>query len=317
MEYQYAHMPSQTQLTAESRAEFIERFQLEHQTNPIFQTPSQSKNEGRWAYLHNLDKIKQMQLENKRKIQKEKEEENIKSECTFSPKLNKSTATTARNIEGLIKESDDNIYQRQELWSQKKNLRINNIKNIQKKKDEKECNFKPKINNGVSLNKSHISISAEQCLQDPESYSMYINRIRAKREEDEQKRKRQNSLPGSGKIWTAKKKNYNLNYDYTKHEITEKNFPKSKSSKKLNKNSEQFKEEDIKDFKNFNPGSFVNNNKANTYYDQFYKGNNEEFNDEEDFSSNLYILYNRQIEYYKAKEILHDELLDIQLSLLE
>jgi hypothetical protein len=42
-------------------------------------------------------------------------------------------------------------------------------------------------------------------------------------------------MPGSGYVWKNKPRKYNNNYDYTKHEITNKEFPVSKRIKNLNK----------------------------------------------------------------------------------
>lgn len=250
-----------------SRAEFIERFQNEHQiNNPMYDDKSTPN---RWDYLHELGKIKQIKLQEKRKIQKEKEENNINSECTFSPKLT-SYSTPSNNTSGLLI--------RQEIWNQKKSKHINSIKEFQKNKLNKECYFTPEINKTNALNKSHIKGTASNYLEDPESYELYITRLKKKREEDKKKLKRQNSLPGSGKIWKKNKKNFNLDYDYTKHEITERNLPTSKSITKYTVESSHT------DINRYNGQSIIN-----------------------------FPFYYQQMEYSKAVNLIHEQLFKISL----
>lgn len=301
---EYNQNQNQPQSQYDQRLEFIERFQIEHNQIPNNQISNQ-KETGRWSYLHNLNRVKQMKLEEQRKKQKEKEEENLTAECTFSPKLNKSVSTTARNIEGISSEIESTILQRQEIWNQRKDNHIKNIRAAQKKKESEECHFKPEINKSNCLNKSHISTSAEQCVLDPESYSLYVSRLKAKRDEDAKRKRRENSMPGSGKIWTAKKRNYNMDYDYTKHEITERNLPKSKSSKKLGIESENYKE-----FKEYKPNNILENSQSNCSDKHINQMRNNIMKQDDDID---FIFYNKQIEYYKAVDILHNELYNISL----
>lgn len=72
-------------------------------------------------------------------------------------------------------------------------------------------------------------------LEDPESYSLYINRLNNKRKAEESKTQREKSAPGSGYLWNPKPKKYDFKYDYTKHEISSRGFAKSKSIKSLDK----------------------------------------------------------------------------------
>lgn len=55
------------------------------------------------------------------------------------------------------------------------------------------------------------------------------------RKEEESKTERAKKLPGSGNIWNPKPKKYNFNYDYTKHEISQREFKNAKGINSLSK----------------------------------------------------------------------------------
>ena len=303
----------------QNRNDFIEQFQREHGytnrtlnsninlNNSNLTTNASRISRSRWDYLHDLNKLQKVKLDEKRKLVKKEEEEQIMNQCTFSPKLNKSA-----NYGNLTINTDNNemqildMMQRQELWKNKQKERMDNLKKIEKEKEMKQCFFTPEINKENSLNKSHITYKATNLLEDPESYQMYIKRMQKKREDDINKKKIEEQKPGSGKIWNSNPKNYDLKYDYTKHEISKSNNNKlyrSKSNPKLNSSKTS----------NNTKISYSNLDKGK-YYEDIYKNvrkNLDEINNENNSGEN--ILYTQAVEYGKAIDILHNELLSINL----
>lgn len=316
----------QSQLSQiQTRSDFINRFNLEHNlTNRNMNSGNETK--GRWEYLHDLNKLRHARLEEQRKIQKKKEEEEMFSECTFTPQLNRSVnygtipyhmPQTSNRLDSLTNKSalngnnnicPDSTYDllgRQEAWKQKKNNKINTLREAQSSKEIQECNFTPVINKSSALNKSHIKSSAAVLLEDPESYQMYVSRLAKKREDEINRKKRENSTPGSGNVWSSKRKKYNMSYDYTKHEIADKVYARSKSNRKFKTTINK-------------PGyarNKVNITDKDKYYDYLYKSNDTKntVTNRESTLGPSSILYQQQMEYGKAVELLHNELFSIQL----
>ena len=302
----------------QNRNDFIEQFQREHGyntnrattninlNNSHLTTNASVINRSRWDYLHDLNKLQQVKLNEKRKMKKKEEEDEIMNECTFSPKLNKSVNYDNMTINTDFSKIDSkmlNLINRQELWNQKKKEKMDNLKKLENEREMKQCFFTPEINKENSLNKSHITYRASNLLEDPESYQMYVKRMQKKRDDDINKKKIEESKPGSGKIWNSKPKKYNMDYDYTKHQISKSNnLNRSKSKQKIDNN------------KNDNLEKKYNNMDKEKYYEGIYKKNNN-FNTDNiyDNDKNDNILFTQAIEYGKALDILHNELLSIDL----
>ena len=129
--------------------------------------------------------------------------------------------------------------------------------------------------------------------------------MQKKRDDEINKKKINDMKPGSGKIWSNKPKKYNMNYDYTKHEISKSNkINRSKSNKKID--DARKKKEDLK--KNYNSLDI------DKYYEGIYKKNND-FNKDNNLDVNYddNILFTQAVEYGKALDILHNQLLTIDL----
>ena len=130
-----------------------------------------------------------------------------------------------------------------------------------------------------------------------------LKECKKKRDDDINKKKIEETKPGSGKIWNSKPKKYNMDYDYTKHQISKSNnLNRSKSKQKIDNN------------KNDNLEKKYNNMDKEKYYEGIYKKNNN-FNTDNiyDNDKNDNILFTQAIEYGKALDILHNELLSIDL----
>lgn len=144
-----------------NRNEFIEKFREQQGLTPLpdfnssrFDTQIKQQIEGRWEYLHKLEKLKRIKLEEKRKEKTQKEYEKEFNECTFNPKINNFTPklnshksfvnSQSKSIEQTNLDSS-NLLGRQEIWNQKKNMKIETIKQSQTNDELKECHFKPLI----------------------------------------------------------------------------------------------------------------------------------------------------------------------------
>ena len=127
-------------------------------------------NNCRWDYLHDLEKIKYIKLEQmKNKFEKEKELK-FNEECTFKPTFY-SKKTTAKVIRGhtqpVTKGSLDShpntltnnnnndtsgynnmltcdVVERSVLWEKKRKNKVENIKQHLSEKEVEECNFYPR-----------------------------------------------------------------------------------------------------------------------------------------------------------------------------
>jgi hypothetical protein len=122
--------------------------------------------EGRWEYLHQLEKLKRNKLDQQRKLKDQELFIKDLNECTFTPKLNTNKSMSlltpkplssigysnngtrmpnSPNSSSLSNLPCDNLLVRQQQWNYKKNMRIENIKQSQILNDNKECIFKPKL----------------------------------------------------------------------------------------------------------------------------------------------------------------------------
>ena len=237
----------------QNRAEFLEKFQGQNNNYK----PTDNNQKGRWNQLYNHSKLRKMKEEVYRKKAIEERENELLTECTFKPKLTNNPKYYKNNYlltyqNTQPKETNGQAYtpsitERQETWLQKKAMKMEQIKQYENNLELMECHFKPTIvsslylNNKIqnsgnkSLGRIGYGQTAEDILEDPESYNIYVNRQKNKRQEEEKKTQREKSLPGSGYLWKNKPRNYNPNYDYTKHEISKRDIPFSKSIKSLNK----------------------------------------------------------------------------------
>ena len=287
----------------------------------IIKKNNNSTREKRWIKLYNLNKVRQNKLNKQIEEKRKKDDEDLISECTFSPKINKNISLN--NSFSIINNDNSknenffsclNLFQRQNVWNTKKQNKINSLSNSLIEKKMKECYFTPEINNDDYLNKTKINHKTSKLLEDPESYNQYIKRLEKKREIEEMKKKNQRMTPGSGYIWNNKPKKYDLKYDYRSHSNTKKILPRSKSSNNLivkNKNN------------NINIKRYIDIDK-NDYYEKVYLKNsfstkynncnqNIDFNFKDNYENQNNHLFEKPIEFNKAVKILHNELYSIQL----
>lgn len=141
------------------------------------------QNEGRWDYLHKLEKLKRMKLDEQRRRKEEELFEQDLQQCTFSPKLNTNKSTgnlrgrsqKSGGIAGLSSigntnlhtpdnyysyasnspkyidsphkknESSPTIAERQKQWIYKRDVKLDKIKQNKIINENKECIFTPKL----------------------------------------------------------------------------------------------------------------------------------------------------------------------------
>ena len=300
---------------SQNRADFISKFKSKHNNTK----PRQGMNQGRWDRLYNQSKVRQMKAEQYRKKQLEKRERELFIECTFhpsltnNPKYNKEFLKTCQTEPG--KEYKPDISSRQSNWIQKKTLHIEAIKQNETKKELVQCIFTPKTNPRNKIdNSKNFYKEAEDVLEDPESYSMYVKRLQSKRKEKESKSQKKSKCFRN--VFLLK----NNEYDYRKHEISSRYFNTMNNSKistvrsltkpgTPNKFALKQKSKSLRQF----------NMTKDNYYDYFYSNQK---NKKEDVEKNLNTLQNEQeqffsfekeIEYGKALEQLHNELFSFRL----
>jgi hypothetical protein len=130
-----------------------------------------NQKDGRWEYLYQLEKLKRIKLTEQRKMKEQGLYEKDLTECTFTPKLNTNKSTkylhsgqsvgalsnVSSNLPSMTNyNSNSNLHQdgsvqygtlleRQAMWSHKRHIKLENIKQTQLSKDNQECNFRPKI----------------------------------------------------------------------------------------------------------------------------------------------------------------------------
>jgi hypothetical protein len=156
---------------SQNRKEFIEKFKQQSQNNTINESRLSNNNDykfdGRWDYLHQLSKVKKTKHEQIRKIVKQDELEKEMKECTFNPRLNKTQFSSnimhgsngehfdaSNNINNKSQHnfSYHSVLERQDNWANKKNIKLETIKNEQFIKEFGQCYFSPKIVINILIN---------------------------------------------------------------------------------------------------------------------------------------------------------------------
>lgn len=305
-------------LNTQNRTEFIDKFNQGKRNQQMLQLKNERIYQGRWDYLHDLNKLKQLKIEEQRQKVQNEREESIYSECTFTPKLNRSaTYNHMSHISGTNNQDSElvnGLLGRQEAWNLKKHLKIEGLKQKKTIDDGDQCYFKPEVNPPNALTKYPLKSSTTKLIEDPESYTMFVARITNKRKADEERKERQRTLPGSGNIWSSKTKSYNLSYDYTKHEHSSRSIPRAGSSKNVRK---RYSNNPNKQFSLNTINNDINDNQSlikDKYYDYMYNASRDNQRRENNkIKSKEKIQISNQIDYDKAIEYLHYELYSFPL----
>ena len=202
------------------RDDFLQEFkkQSSYKNGSFISTPKMIYPMGkRWNYLHDLNKLYQSKIQEKREQQRLLTEEKEMKECTFVPHLNKNISYIINNSKSAnINENSKvtnkgnnnsssflnlNLIQRQTEWIKKKKSDIKEFENRKNRYEMEECFFSPEINGENAINKAKLKRKTISLLEDPESYSMYLKRLKKKREQVEKDKKKERLKPGNGNVW--------------------------------------------------------------------------------------------------------------------
>ena len=308
-----------------SRSEFIAKFQ---EKNKINIDNENIKKKGRWDLLYHQGKIMKMKEDKYREEMLELRNKEEFKECTFSPK--KYTYYKTENIENPIKNYKNNniknFIKRQNKWLEKRALSIEGLKERTNNKDTEECYFEPIMVKNIFCkfqfdkisNKKVLKEHTSQILEDSESYNQYIKRLVKKREAIIKKQNLDKKIPGNGYLWNNKPKNYNLNYDYTKHLISNNLIYKIR-----NNNSDYIKKKS-KSRTNFDCNflKIQNLKKQHSNLDKIYNDlyiNKSKKNNTEKIENNInekkdLIVIPQKIQFGNALDILHNELYSFDIN---
>ena len=183
-----------------------------------------------------------------------------------------------------------------------------------------------------------LSEKTADIVEDPESYNHYIKRLEQKRNKIKEKNDLEKKRAGSGLIWKPTQKKYNLNYDYRNHDnlnnhnnflkslnqtkkfknTNNKNNNKLAKSNVLKSSSNRNKSNDKKIIKNnkFNIDKNNKNNKQNMYTYLYTSNNNFDTNDiylNQKYKKEI-VPTGKEIEFGKALDLLHKELINININ---
>ena len=291
------------------RDEFIKNFQKKkYNQDYCITSPKKiniNSNNNRWNYLYNLNKLKKIENKEKRERQRLLTEEKELKECTFIPNINNgiSYIYNKENNNNKIKKNNSfinlNLFQRQKLWIEKKDKNIKKMKNKKKRDEMEECLFVPEINDKNAINKIRLKKKTINLIEDPESYSMYIKRLKNKREQINKKNNENKLKPGNGNIWNKINKNKKLDCEYSIKRLSKSNSKRKYEFDKIKLYENLYK----KNMKLLNDpyGKEMKNNNYNLKKNKLNKIEEESF-------------YNCPIEYGKAINILHTKLYSINLD---
>ncbi len=111
--------------------------------------PNEEKEIKRWDKLYQLDKKQRKNLQIKEQKKQEEKYKKEKKECTFKPIINNNPEYINKNFYSNNLDSNYdkilNFFSRQKFWNKRKTEKLNNLTNLEEKKELNECKFTPKI----------------------------------------------------------------------------------------------------------------------------------------------------------------------------
>ena len=264
----------------------------------------------------------------RQRILQEREKKEL-SYCTFSPKLTKirKIIFSKKHLDTEIKEKSkskkikreklsksnskiENLINRQNQWLEKKNLKIKKRVISETMKNMEKCIFEPKIK---KLNKSivnNLKTETFKIIEKPNFYLDYINKTKEFRKNKSKSNSKFYEFPISQNGQSRYKSQFlkiNLNdYDYTKHELSERSYMIKKKERKIKKKSIPLSE--LK----------LTNLSAGELYKLIYINEKDKLNKEYKDYSEEYIEKifgeKKQIHFKQAMEKLHYALIDLNLD---
>ena len=290
------------------------------------------------------DNYKTMQANNeklKQIILFEREKKHL-TECTFKPKTNIQSKKFNKKLflSPAKKEVNKNkkeiktdskiidLINRQNKWIQNKNDKLNRRIVTETMKNMEKCIFEPQIQKVNKRTISNLKKETQKIIGKPDSYLNYVNKNRNFRKSKSNSRTYEYPITGDWKSPFKKKHpkiNMRNNYDYTKHQLTERSFMlKNKSNSNFNNNislSISNKSLNSKEKQKMNiPISKININnlKADELYKMIYLKGKEKMNqDMKDYTDeNIDKLFKGKeyIYFNKAMERIHTVLVNLNLD---
>ena len=293
-------------------------------------------NQNTFEKLYNNYKTRNAKMEKlKERINSERKKNEL-SECTFSPKLTKmknifnkkSTSTNKKSINNILKSDSKivNLINRQNKWLENKNNKLKKRIVTETMKSMETCVFEPKIK---KINKriiSNLKAEASKIIEKPDSYINYIKKNNLFRKNKSNSKMYEFPITHgekSPKNLKRLKLNRSNDYDYTKHQLTERscmlqnknnsnnnNISITSSNKSFNKKEIEIKRKSIQlsKLKNLNPDEI---------YKMIYLKEKERLNKEiSDNTKNLENIFEgkEQIHFKKAMEKIHTIIINLNLD---
>lgn len=278
----------------------------------------------------------------KQKIISEREK-NEKLQCTFTPKLtkmkknfnnskaNEESSKNNKGTEKLIKSGSkiDNLINRQNIWLQRKNNKLKKRIVAETMKNMETYVFEPKLNQRNKKMISNLKTETHKIIERPVFYLNYIEKNKQYRNNKSNSKFYEYPIthgkksPNKLKLLKLDKSN---DYDYTRHQLTERSYLlKNKSNSNFNNISITINNKSLnKKIKEKIGKSFPKTKlKASTItvdelYKKIYLREKENLNKEiKDYTNeNIDILFGdkKQIHFKEAMERLHNSLINLNLN---
>ena len=303
-------------------------------------------NQKKFQQLYDNYKTSQTKKEMlKQSILSEREKKYL-TECTFSPKTTKMKKIFNKNLvepsikEEIIKNKNEkktlvnsksnleNLIIRQNQWLENKNDKLNRRIVTETMKNMEKCVFEPQIQKVRKRTISNMKTETQKIIGKPDSYLNYIHKNRDFRKSRSNSRSYEYPITGDWKSpYKIKhsKINRRNNYDYTKHQLTEKSFMlKNKSNSNSNNNisistsNKSFNAKEKSKVNNPISKIDINNLNADELYKMIYLKEKEKINqDIKDYTDeNIEKLFKGKeyIYFKKAMERVHTVLVNLNLD---
>ena len=309
-------------------------------------SPNNRTTKNKFQQLYDNYKTRQAKNEMlKQSILSEREKKYL-TECTFFPKTTKlKKILNKKEVESSIKEEKiknknekkdlinsnsnlENWIKRQNQWLENKNNKLNRRIVTETMKNMEKCIFEPQIQKVNKRTISNLKTETQKIIGKPDSYLNYIHKNRNFRKSKSNSRTYEYPITGDWKS-PFKMKHSKINrrndYDYTKHQLTERSFIlKNKSNSNFNNNislSISNKSLNSKEKHKMNiPISKININnlKADELYKMIYLKGKEKMNqDLKDYTDeNIDKLFKGKeyIYFNKAMERIHTVLVNLNFD---
>ena len=247
-------------------------------------------------------------------------EPSIKEEIIKNKNEKKTLVNSKSNLENWII--------RQNQWLENKNDKLNRRIVTETMKNMEKCVFEPQIQKVRKRTISNMKTEAQKIIGKPDSYLNYIHKNRYFRKSRSNSRSYEYPITGDWKSpYKIKhsKINRRNNYDYTKHQLTEKSFMlKNKSNSNSNNNisisssNKSFNAKEKSKVNNPISKIDINNLNADELYKMIYLKEKEKINqDIKDYTDeNIEKLFKGKeyIYFKKAMERVHTVLVNLNLD---